>query len=261
MAASNISTYSTPEGFLAGTTLKDLSAPEAGNMALHACESREDILTNRRNLAALLDCAPEDFVCAFQCHSATFRKVTRSDGGRGALNMDTSIPETDALYTFEPNLLLCCFTADCVPLLLYDETTGLAGAVHSGWQGTVREITPKLLAHLLQVENCNPANLHIIIGPAISQAKFEVDRDVQERFKALGYADEFIYYEEKTGKYHIDNKLTVKRQCRLQGIPEENILVDDTCTFTSSHCFSYRRDKSCGRHLSYIMRKSFSPSK
>lgn len=254
MITPNRITYPTLAGFLAGTTLKHLSAPEAGNMALHACENTDAILENRGSLAALLDCVLEDFVCAFQCHSANFCEATRADGGRGAVTMDTAIPETDALYTFEPNLLLCCFTADCVPLLLYDETTGLVGAIHSGWQGTVKEIAPKMLSHLIQTENCNPANLHIIIGPAISQEKFEVDRDVSEQFKALGYGDEFLYYEEKTGKYHIDNKLTVKRQCELQGVPPENILVDDTCTFTSPDCFSYRQDKSCGRHLTYIMR-------
>lgn len=256
MTKSNLITYPIPAGFLAGTTLKDLSVPEAGNMALHACENTEDIIVNRKSLADLLDCALEDFVCAFQCHSANFCKVTRADGGRGSVTMDTAIPETDGLYTFESDLLLCCFTADCVPLLLYDETTGLIGAVHSGWQGTVKEITPKMLSHLIEVESCNPASLHITIGPAISQEKFEVDRDVWEQFKALGYADEFLYYEEKTGKYHIDNKMTVKRQCELRGVPVENIMVDDTCTFSSPDCFSYRQDKSCGRHLSYIMRKS-----
>ena len=31
--------------------------------------------------------------------------------------MDTAISNTDALYTLEPNLLLCSFTADCVPVI------------------------------------------------------------------------------------------------------------------------------------------------
>jgi copper oxidase (laccase) domain-containing protein len=94
-----------------------------------------------------------------------------------------------------------------------------------------------------------------MIGPAISQERFEVDRDVCDRFKALGYADEWISFHEKTGKYHIDNQLTVKRQCELQGIPAANILIDRTCTYSSSDCFSHRRDKICGRHLTFILRK------
>ena len=97
--------------------------------------------------------------------------------------------------------------------------------------------------------------MKIILGPALSREKFEVDTDVRDRFKALGYADEFISYNEQTGKYHIDNQLTVKRQCELQRIPAENIFVDRTCTYTSAECFSYRRDKHCGRHMSFIMKR------
>lgn len=239
----------------AGITLKDPSEPENNNMALHACDNTADILENRRKLADLAGCELRGFVCAHQCHSANFYKAALEDKGRGAVTMDDAIPDTDALYTFEPNLLLCCFTADCVPVILYDEASGLIGTIHSGWEGTVKEIVPKVLKHLVQVENCCPKDIQILIGPAISQAEFEVDRDVYERFKALGYADEFLSYNRQTGKYHIDNQLTVKRQCELQGIPSDRISVDRTCTFVSGDCFSYRRDKACGRHLSYIMRK------
>lgn len=247
--------YPTPGGFIAGVTMKDASVPEENNMALHTCKNTEDVLENRRKLAASLNCALEDFVSAYQCHSANFHKVAREDRGRGSRTMENAILKTDALYTFEPNLLLCCFTADCVPLILYSEADGLAGTIHSGWEGTVKEITPKLLQYLIQFEQVDPGNVKIIIGPAIGQDKFEVDRDVYDRFKALGYADEFMYCCEQTGKYHIDNQLVVKRQCVLQGIPTVNISVNRTCTHTSPDCFSHRRDKSCGRHLSFIMRK------
>lgn len=251
----NLVRYPIPDNFIAGVTMKDPSAPEENNMALHACENTENVLENRRRLAASLNCGLEDFASAFQCHSANLHKVTGEDRGRGAMTMDNAILDTDALYTFEPNLLLCCFTADCVPLVLYHEPSGLIGTIHSGWEGTVKEITPKVLRHLIRAEHCGPEDMKIIIGPAISQDKFEVDRDVFDRFKALGYADEFIDYKDQTGKYHIDNQMVVKRQCELQGIPASNISVNRTCTHTSPDCFSHRRDRSCGRHLSFIMRK------
>ncbi len=252
----NTNLYPTPDHFIAGMTLKDPAEPESNNMALHACDNTENIIENRRSLAAFLNCGLDDFVCAWQSHSANFHKVTLVDKGRGSDTMDTAIQNTDALYTYEPNLLLCCFTADCVPLILYSEVTGLIGVIHSGWQGTVQEITPKVLKHLIQVENCDPKDIHVFIGPAISQEKFEADQDVCDRFKALGYAEEFIYFNDQTRKYHIDNQLVVKRQCELQGVPAENISVDRTCTYTGSDCYSHRRDKICGRHLSFIMRKS-----
>lgn len=247
--------YPTPNSFTAGVTMKDPSEPEENNMALHACENTENVMENRRKLAAFLDCGLEDFVCAYQCHSANFHRVTQNDRGRGSETMENAILDTDALYTFEPDLLLCCFAADCVPLILYSEAAKLIGTIHSGWEGTVKEITPKVLEHLIRAEQCKPADIKIIIGPAISQEKFEVGRDVYDRFKALGYGDEFMYFNDKTGKYHIDNQLVVKRQCELQGIPAANISIKAACTYASPDCFSHRRDKSCGRHLSFIMRK------
>lgn len=247
--------YVNDEKFIAGITLKDETESENNNMALHACETLEHIIENRKKLAASLHCELDDFICANQTHSSNFHRATLNDKGRGATQMGNAIANTDALYTYEPNLVLCSFTADCVPVIFYNEINGLIGVVHSGWQGTVKEITFKLFEHLTQVEHCNPSHIHVQIGAALSQEKFEVDEDVYIKFKNLGYADDFIYYNDQTRKYHIDNQQTVKKQCELAGIPAEQITIDPTCTYVSPNGFSYRQDKKSGRHLSFIMRK------
>lgn len=251
----NTRIYLNTGGLVAGVTMKDPACPGNNNMALHAGADTESTLENRRKLAAFLDCGLDDFVCARQTHSTNFHKATSADRGRGSVTMDDAVSNTDALYTFEPGLLLCCFTADCVPVILYDETAGLIGVVHSGWAGTAGEIAPKVLSHLIQSERCSKNDIYVAIGPAISREKFEVDQDVCDRFKALGYDNEFICYNELTHKYHIDLQLVVKRQCELQGILPSHISVDRTCTYTSSEGFSWRRDKNCGRHMSFIIRK------
>lgn len=247
--------YLDNERFIAGTTLKDETAFESNNMALHACVNEDYVIENRKKLATSLNCDVETFVCANQTHSSNFHKVTLADKGRGSNRTDTAITDTDALYTYEPNLLLCSFTADCVPVIFYNEVTGLIGVIHSGWQGTVKEISLDVFNHLIQVENCNPIDLHIHIGMALSQEKFEVDTDVYVKFKNLGYADDFIYYNDETHKYHIDNQQTVKKQCELAGVPSDRIIIDQTCTYLSPEGFSYRQDKKAGRHLSFIMKK------
>lgn len=250
-----IKQYFTNTNYVAGTTLKDMQAFEQNNMALHVCDNTEVILNNRQQLADTLAAPLTHFVCANQTHSDHFYPVTKQDLGRGAVNLESAIPDTDALYTHEPNTVLFSFTADCVPVLFYHETNGLIGAVHSGWQGTVKEITLKLFEHLKQDEQCELDQVHVQIGMALSQDKFEVDEDVYLKFKALGYADEFIYFNSTTKKYHIDNQQVVKKQCEMAGIPTDQIAVDATCTFISEDGFSYRQDRKCGRHASYIMRK------
>lgn len=250
----NNKTYIETASTIAGITLKDATFPESYNMALHSCVDQTAVIHNREQLADALDIDLTQFVCAEQTHSANFHRVTADDVGKGTTTMKNAIANTDGLYTFDKNIVLCSFSADCVPVFLYDETRGMIGAIHSGWQGTVKEITKKMLDHLVTVEQLDPQNICVHIGMALSQQRFEVDRDVYDQFVALGYADDFMYFNEATNKYHIDNQLTVKQQCMLAGVPDENVTIDRTCTFDSDEGFSYRQDRQAGRHLSYIYR-------
>lgn len=247
--------YLNTSAAIAGMTLKDAAHGEACNMALHVCDDPAQILNNRQLLADALQINLAQFVCATQTHSANFFRVTEAHIGCGATTQRTAIPDTDALYTFLPNVVLTSFSADCVPVLITNEQAGLIAAVHSGWQGSVKEITRKLLTHLIEHEKCQPEHFRIFIAPAISQARFEVDVDVYKQFAALGYADDLMYFNAETNKYHIDNKQTVKKQCELAGVPAANIVIDPMCTFDSADGFSYRQDKKAGRHLSFIMKK------
>ena len=241
--------------FIAGTTLKVENAPEQFNMGLHVAKDLEAVIDNRKKLAASLNCSVDQLVCTNQTHGANFHKVTKEDLGKGATILETAIANTDALYTFEKGAVLTSFSADCVPVILYSEVDDIAAVVHSGWQGTVKEITLKLLQHLEQVEKCDLTKMQVIIGTALSQEKFEVDYDVYERFLQLGYAEPFMYFKEETNKYHIDNQLTVKKQCLLAGVPEQNITVDATCTFMRPDGFSYRQQRDAGRHCTFILKK------
>ncbi|MDQ0427389.1 YfiH family protein [Planomicrobium stackebrandtii] len=247
--------YLNDEQFISGMTQRDPAEPENNNMALHACENPQTVLTNRKNLAQLLDVPLADFICTQQTHSANFRRVSAADKGRGAYNAEDAFSDTDALYTYDAGVVLCSFAADCVPVIIRDRKTGLIAVVHSGWQGTIKEIVPKLLHQLIKIEQASPADLDIQIGAAISQQHFEVDHDVYSKFKTLGYADEFMYFNDATYKYHIDNQATVKRQCEVAGVPSEQIHIDRTCTFSSADGFSYRQDNKSGRHLIFAMKK------
>lgn len=247
--------YEDNERITAGMTLRDVAEPENCNMALHACISQGSVLANRRKLASMLDFQPDAFVCPNQTHSSNFYRATQADQGRGELEAETAIPDTDAVYTFDPNVVLCCFTADCVPVMFYSKEAGLVGVIHSGWKGTVGEISRKVFRHLIETYPCNPLDFRVYLGKALSREKFEVGEDVYLQFKALGYADAFLSCNSGTGKYHIDNRQVVKKQCELAGIPAGQIVLDPDCTFLDPDCFSYRKDKESGRHMSFILRK------
>jgi len=94
-----------------------------------------------------------------------------------------------------------------------------------------------------------------ILGPSIAQDSFEVDKDVADQFKALGYADDFIQWDDKGQKYLVDNQATVAEQLKRVGVLENNITVSDQDTFEMVDGFSYRLDKTLGRHFNFITRK------
>lgn len=251
----NIQYMTDNEQILAGTTLKSETAWENGNLALHTTDDTETIIKKRRAFTNELGLSLHRLTTAAQTHSANIHEVTASDKGRGAFSMDTAIPDTDALYTTEPGILLGTLTADCVPVVFFDKSKKIAGVIHSGWQGTIKEITRKVFTHLRETKQSDPENIHVHLGPALSQEKFEVDTDVYEKYAQLGYAKAFIDYNEETNKYHIDNQKVVQKQCEMSGVPISQISCDRTCTFLSKNHFSYREDRHTGRHLSFIMIK------
>lgn len=249
----SIKIYEQSEQFTLGMTMKNNARLVDNNMAFLNNNNDELVITNRQKLAKSLGLGIGNFVCAKQTHSPNFYKVTYRDQGSGAYSNNTAIKNVDALYTMESDLVLCTFSADCVPIIFYHETPDLVGVIHSGWRGTISEITSHLFNHLIQVEHCHPHKFHVFIGAAISQDKFEVDDDVYKKFKQLGYADEYIYYNNKTGKYHIDNQQIVNEQCERIGIPPSQIKVDLMCTYLSEKGFSYRENKTKKRHLCFIV--------
>ena len=246
--------YNTPATIQAGITIKNNQELEQFNVALHACNDPQAVAINRSKLAKRISLPLEQFVFANQTHSANFVKLTTEQTGLGTLSLSDAIVNIDAMYTFEPNIVCTSLTADCVPILFYSEKENLVGAVHSGWGGSVKEITLHLLDHLKTQENVDLHHVQVHIGRALSNEKFEVDEDVAEKFMALGYADPWISFKKETNKFHIDNQLVVQKQCELAGILPENITIDRTCTYQDAHSFSFREDRKCGRHVSFIVR-------
>lgn len=239
----------------AGVTLKNNDYPSSFSMSLHTGHPDREVIQNREVLAMTLGYTLNDFVFANQTHSDNVYKVTARDKGRGARSLDDAVPHTDALYTTESNIVLVTMVADCVPIIFYNEKANIIGVIHSGWQGTVKEIVPKTFESIVNNENVAIEDFHLYVGLSISQEKFEVDRDVYELFAALGYANDAITYKEETNKWHIDTKRVIQHQIESLGIPKEQITIDTTCTFDAVTGFSYREERNCGRHAAFIVQR------
>ena len=191
-----------------------------------------------------------------QTHSQNVVEVDEASWGLGAVTVDTAIPATDALYTFASDTLLAVQTADCVPVLFYETQSGLIGAIHSGWRGTVQNITGQTFQKIkAKHPEVDLSQIHVRLGPSLCQQCFEVDQDVQAAFEKLPAAAGLIREDPKAHKWLIDNQGVVREQCLGAGILPEHITEDSTCTLEDPASYSYRENKTAGRLGHFIFQR------
>ena len=165
-----------------------------------------------------------------QVHGNVVRTVTAAD----VLDLALEVPyEADGLVTAEPNLALICYTADCVPVLLCDDTHGVIAAVHCGWRSSVADILAKAL-DAMDALGAQPHTTAAAIGPAISRCCFEVGGEVieaVERYLGGKAGGLYVPSERGEGKFLLDLKAANARRLVQLGIPADAIAVSDECTF------------------------------
>lgn len=230
---------------------KNTPGPGHASDAGDGPNARRDI---HRMACKTLGLDAESFTSGVQVHGEKIVRVTERERGRGAFDYYEGIPDTDALITDLAGVPLGVFTADCVPVFLFDPLRRAVGMVHAGWRSTVRSITELAVRAMNEKLGCDPANLWAAIGPSIGQCCYEVGGDVHAAFSAaFKYADSLF---RKTGseKWHLDLWRANCRQLMRCGIKEERIIRHDICSACNcDRFFSARRlGPRSGRTLSLI---------
>ena len=174
------------------------------NLGTHRSDRPENVWENYRILGAAVGFTPEQTVFTKQEHTDTILRVGSSDCGTGLLREQSVV--CDGIITDDPGVALCCFGADCTPILLYDPVRKAAGAVHSGWRGTAMGIAAKAVAAMVREFGCNPTDLRAAIGPCIGLCCFEVGAEVPQAMRAALGADAEPFLEPHGEKYHVDLK-------------------------------------------------------
>ena len=207
------------------------------------------IRQNRLSLAKAVGFDAERLVTAHQVHSARVGMVTAGDAGRGALDKESRLPETDALVTAEAGVCLMVLSADCVPVLLYDPVGRVAAAVHAGWRGTVARIVVETVEVMKERFGSRPENVLAGIGPSIGKCCFEVDEEVAARFRHLFPEGNVVFAGKAPGKFQVDLWEANRQELLAAGLKPEHIEVAGMCTVCHpGRFFSYRRDgKAAGR--------------
>ena len=179
---------------------------------------------------------------------ATSIMIPRQTHSTNVCWVDTfgEVPDTDAVITDKPGLCIAVKTADCIPVLLFDQRQHRIAAIHAGWRGTVGRIVEKTL---LQLQS-RAEDISAIIGPGISLESFEVGDEVYEQFLQAGFPMQRLA--KRYAKWHINLKDANRWLLESNGIT--NIHVSDIDTLTTPEYYSARRDTiNTGRNINGIM--------
>ena len=87
----------------------------------------------------------------------------------------------DALVTDKRNIPIAVLTADCAPILIYDDSKQMIAAIHAGWKGSYKNIIKKVVKFMIK-KGCSPKNITAAIGPCISSNNYEVREDFVKKF-------------------------------------------------------------------------------
>lgn len=249
-------TISNTEDVFIGLTLRhpghSLPPFDSNNMAFYVGDEKKHVLDNRIALSKAIGIELSHWVFLNVAHGTNYHKVTIADKAKGAYSDDSAIKHTDALYTSEKNLVLTVFHADCIPLVFYDQKQKLLGVVHAGWKGTLANISGKFIDHWIQHEQSDPNDIHVYIGPSLSQKHFSIKEDVIHIIQSH-HPDynEYLHYLDDHHALFDAIAINVS-QIQAHHIPPQNISIDHRCTFSDrENFFSYRRDKTTGRHITF----------
>ena len=200
------------------------------NVLSNRGDDREDVRENWRRVCALMGAGQDGCAVTNQVHGSEVRVVT-ADDRHAAL---TPVPyEADGIVTNVKGLPIFCFTADCVPVLLWDETGAAAAAVHCGWRGSVGDIL-KNAVDKLELLGARRERLRAALGPAIGACCFETDDDVPEAVTAyLGGDTEGLFRRRDDGKTLVDLRGANARRLTQLGLLPEKIDVSQECTMCS----------------------------
>jgi YfiH family protein len=204
---------------------------------------------NRARAAAQLGIAPARLIGPKQIHSSKAVIVRQAWEPGGA-------PEADAIVTDCPGLAIGVLTADCVPILLASPEAGVIAAVHAGWKGAKAGVIENAI-EAMQSLGAQPAQIVAAIGPAISQAAYEVSPEFEAAFLAEAGANRAYFSQMAGARPHFNLTAYVKdRLLRCGAIGIQDV---GTCTYENeSILFSYRRsvhkeEPDYGRQISAIL--------
>ncbi|MFP3455027.1 polyphenol oxidase family protein [Psychrobacter sp. SIMBA_152] len=223
------------------------------NLGLHVNDNALQVLDNRMNLLAAINEQLIDKSARNEQHAAINRLhwVSQVHGKHihdvEATKLNMAPMSADAMVSQQSGRGLAIMTADCVPIVLYQPTSGKIAAIHAGWQGLACGV-------IQETVNCftDSGPIQAWIGVCISQENYEVNTDVRDKLLAGCIANQTLpetHIDDFVSLFSISSyddkiKLDLPKLAAMQLEAAGATVVNDLpvdCSYANTHYYSYRR--------------------
>ena len=209
---------------------------------------KKNILKNLEVVRNKIKTKQNKIFLLFQIHSNKFYYISK----HSKLNNKVV---GDALITDKKNTPIAVLTADCAPILIYDNHRVMIAAIHAGWMGAYKGIIKKVVKFMIR-KGCSPQNITAAIGPCISINNYQVREDFIKRFIKQDKKNIIFFKKTKYKNYFNLNKY-IHFQLQSLNIKKIDIINKDTFN-AKNNFFSARRsisrnENDYGRNISIIM--------
>jgi YfiH family protein len=149
----------------------------------------------------------------------------------------------DALITKIKNIAISVLTADCVPVLIYDDINRVVACVHAGWKGAVNGIIKNTLNKIINMGKNN--KIYVVVGPCIGVKNYEVGKEFYNEFIRENKKNDIFFFHSQKDKFLFDLRSYVNFKIKEFDIEYlENI--DFNTYIEKEKFFSFRRSRQLG---------------
>ena len=210
-------------------------------------DNKENVYENRVIAIKNLNLNSKKLILIKQTHSSKVIRITKN-------NLDKNI-EADGVITSLNDVVLGILTADCAPIIIYDDENKFICNLHSGWKGSLNNISEKAIK-LFDKYQIKKKNLTAIVGPCLGVKNYEVDKNFQKKFikRNIKYT-KFFRYKNKE-KFYFNLRALINYQLSELGLKKIYNINRDTYS-SENLFFSHRRathkgQKTTGRLINLI---------
>jgi len=182
----------------------------------------------------------KEFIYAKQRHETQIIVLAKNDKVRSNAPFAGDAMITDSLSKY-----LVIQVADCQSLLLYDPAQRVVANIHSGWRGSIKNITVKTIKEMEKKFGCRPKNIIAGICPSLGPCCAEF----------VNYKKEipFNLWKYKDNDNLFDFWALSRNQLLDAGLLIKNIHSSNICTKCNTDIFfSFRGEGTTGRFAAVI---------